>query len=152
MYTLSHAIPVNPEGATPVLTRKQVWRGLEMKAENALPFVPGMEKCEVVEREGNMLLRDVVFAGSAHRERIFLYSPVQVQFERVGEEGFIQNTISDSEDGLWLTFTFGLTFPGTEAGSAAERAKGDEMKHAYIGAVAATLERVRQMVRDGEVN
>jgi hypothetical protein len=151
MYTLSHSTPVNPPGAEPTLSREQVWRGLEMKAENALPFVPGMEKCEVIEREGNMILRDVTFAGNSHRERILLHAPVQVQFERVGENGFIQNTISDSADGLLLTFTFGLNFPGTDAGSAAEQAKGDEMKHAYIGAVGATLERVRKMVREGEI-
>ena len=82
---------------------------------------------------------------------ILLHKPVQVQFERVGENGFIQNTISDSDTGLWLAFTFGLNFPGTEPGSAAEQAKGDEMKHAYIGAVGATLDRVRQLVRDGAI-
>ncbi|WP_156680764.1 SRPBCC family protein [Sphingomonas profundi] len=151
MYALSHAIPVNPPGAEPTLDRDQVWRGLEMKAENALPFVPGMSKCEVVERGEDMILRDVTFAGNSHREKILLHKPVQVQFERVGENGFIQNTISDSDAGLQLTFTFGLNFPGTEPGSAAEKAKGDEMKGAYIGAVAATLDRVRQMVRDGEI-
>ena len=151
MYTLSHAIPVNPSGAEPRLSREQVWRGLEMKAENALPFVPGMSKCEVVERSYIMILRDVTFAGNSHRERILLHKPVQVQFERVGENGFIQNTISDSDSGLWLAFTFGLNFPGTESGSAAEQAKGDEMKQAYIGAVGATLDRVRQLVRDGAI-
>jgi hypothetical protein len=151
MYTLSHAVAVNPPGADPVLNGAQVWRGLEMKAENALPFVPGMTKCEVVERRGNVIVRDVTFAGTSHRERILLHAPVQVQFERVGENGFIQNTISDSDAGLLLSFTFGLNFPGVEAGSAAETAKGDEMKGAYIGAVAATLERVRKMVRDGEI-
>lgn len=151
MFTLSYAIPVNPPEAEPQLTREQVWRGLEMKAENALPFVPGMTKCEVIERHGNTIVRDVTFAGTSHREKILLHAPVQVQFERVGENGFIQNTVSDSEAGLQLAFTFGLNFPGVEAGSDAEQAKGNEMKGAYIGAVAATLDRVRQMVRDGEI-
>ena len=151
MYTLSYAVDVNPSGAEPVLTRDQVWRGLEMKAENALPFVKGMTKCEVIERKGNVLLRDVVFAGNAHQERITLHAPVQVHFERVGEGGFIENTISDSERGLVLSFTFSLLFPGTEPGSAAEKEKGDSMRHAYIGAVGATLDRVRQMVKDGEI-
>ncbi|MGO8918386.1 MAG: SRPBCC family protein [Stellaceae bacterium] len=151
MYTLSHSVDVNPAGAVPVLTREQVWRGLEMKAENALPFVKGMTKCEVLERTGNQILRDVIFAGSAHRERITLHPLVLVHFERVGEAGFIDNTISDSERGLLLTFTFSLTMPGTEPGSAEEKVKGDGMKHAYIGAVAATLERVRQMARDREL-
>ena len=57
MYTLSFAVEVNPEGATPVLTAEQVWKGLEMKAENAVPFVPGMTRCEVIERHGVSLLR-----------------------------------------------------------------------------------------------
>jgi hypothetical protein len=151
MYTLAHTVDVNPSGVTPTLTRAQVWRGLEMKAENALPFVKGMTKCEVLERTGNIILREVVFAGSSHRERITLHAPVQVHFERVGEGGFIENTISDSERGLLLTFTFSLTMPGTESGSAEETANGESMKHAYIGAVAATLDRVRQMARDNEL-
>ncbi len=151
MYALSYTTEVNPPGVLPVLTREQVWRGLEMKAENALPFVKGMTKCEVIERSGNQILRDVIFAGSEHRERITLHAPVQVFFERVGETGVIENIISDSERGLLLTFMFALGFPGTEPGSAAERDKGESMKHAYIGAVGATLDRVRQMVKDGEI-
>jgi hypothetical protein len=151
MYALSYTTEVNPPGVLPVLTREQIWRGLEMKAENALPFVKGMTKCEVIERSGNQILRDVIFAGSEHRERITLHAPVQVLFERVGEGGVIENIISDSERGLMLTFMFSLAFPGTEPGSAAEREKGESMKHAYIGAVGATLDRVRQMVKDGEI-
>ncbi|HEY0316364.1 MAG TPA: SRPBCC family protein [Sphingomonas sp.] len=151
MYTLSYAIEVNPEGASPRLTAEQVWKGLEMKAENALPFVPGMQKCEVVERKDNTILRDVTFAGDDFREFITLYAPVQVQFERVGSGGFIQNTISESKKGLLLTFTFGLPFPGTEPGSPEEKAKGESMRHAYVGAVGATLKTVREMVGKGEL-
>lgn len=151
MFALSHSVPINPPGASPVLTREQVWRGLEMKAENAMPFVNGMTKCEVVERVGNTLLRDITFAGSDHREKITFYAPVQVHFQRVGDKGFIENTISDSDDGPRLTFTFALTFPGTAEGSEEERQAGQGMRGAYIGAVAATLDRVRQMARDGEI-
>ena len=151
MFALSYAIPVNPDGASPALTREQVWRGLEMKCENALPFVKGMSRCDVIERGDGWLLREVTFAGDSHRERITLHAPVQVHFERVGEGGFIENTISDSANGLMLTFTFGLAFPGTAPGSEAERAKGESMRGAYIGAVDATLARVRQMVTDHEL-
>lgn len=151
MYTLSYAIEVNPAGVTPTLTADQVWKGLEMKAENALPFVPGMQRCEVVERTANTILREVTFAGDDFKEFITLYAPVQVQFERVGSGGFIQNTISESEKGLLLTFTFGLPFAGTEPGSAAEREKGESMRHAYVGAVGATLKKVREMVSQGQL-
>jgi Domain of unknown function (DUF1857) len=151
MYTLSYAIEVNPEGASPALTAEQVWAGLEMKAVNALPFVPGMTKCEMTERKDNIILRDVTFAGDDFKERITLHAPVQVQFERIGSGGFIQNTISESEKGLMLSFTFGLPFPGTEPGSPEEKAKGESMRGAYVGAVGATLKTVREMVRKGEL-
>ncbi len=151
MFALSYTINVNPSGVEPVLSREQIWRGLVMKAENALPFVPGMTRCNVIERTGNQILREVTFAGNSHRERITLHPPVQVHFERIGENGFIENTISDSEQGLLLNFTFGLNFPGTDPGSDEERNKGEGMRHAYVAAVDATLSRVRQMVSDKEI-
>lgn len=151
MYTLSHTIPVNPPGAEPNLTREQVWRGLEMKAENAIPFVDGMTQCDVDSREGNVIVRTITFRGTRHGERITLFAPVKVQFERLDGTGWIDNVISESEAGLLLTFTFGITFPGIAEGSPEEQAQGDNMRGAYTGAVAATLNRVRQMVRDGEL-
>ena len=38
MYKLSRTIPVNEPGK-PLLSRHDVWVGLGMKANNALPFV-----------------------------------------------------------------------------------------------------------------
>ena len=151
MYLLSHAIQINPPGAEPQLSVQDVWCGLVMKAENALPFVPGMARCDVIERGDDWLLRVVEFAGNEFEERITLRSPVQVHFERVGGGGFIENTISSSDMGLLLTFTFGLFFPGTEPGSDEERAEGEGMEDAYVGAVEATLKRVREMKLSGEI-
>lgn len=151
MYMLSHAIPVNPDGVEPKLTREQVWRGLEMKAENAIPFVNGMTQCDLIERKGNTILREITFANMQSRELITLFAPVKVQFERQDGTGWIDNVISDSDGGLLLSFTFGIRFPGIADDSPEEKAKGDGMRGAYVGAVAATLSRVRQMVADGEL-
>lgn len=151
MYTLSYAIPVNPQGVEPKVTMEQVWRGLEMKAENAIPFVNGMSQCDVLERKDNTITRVVTFKGSQHKELITLFKPVKVQFERMDGTGWIDNTLSESENGLILAFTFGVTFPGIAEGTDAERTQGDTMRGAYVGAVEATLSRVRQMVRDGEL-
>lgn len=151
MYVLSYTVPVNPSSAEPKLNREQVWRGLEMKAKNALPFVPGMTNCEVIERHENVIVRDVTFASSSHREKILLHNPVRSHFDRVGENGFIENTISDSEQGVHLAITSGLNFPDTEPGSDTERAKGDAVNNSYVGEVAATLDLVCQFVQNGEV-
>lgn len=151
MYNLSHAIRINPEGAEPKLTREQVWRGLEMKAENALPFVNGMTQCDVIERTDTTILREVTFMGGQSQEFITLFAPVKVHFNRTDGTGWIDNTISDFDDELILTFTFGINFPGIAEGSDEEREKGDGMRGAYVGAVAATLTRVREMVAAGEL-
>ncbi len=66
MYSLSYAIEVNPSGASPVLSAEQVWKGLEMKANNAVPFVPSMTRCEVVERRQHLASRD---HGAERRRR-----------------------------------------------------------------------------------
>jgi hypothetical protein len=154
MYTLSVAVDVNPPGAAPRLTQEQVWRGLMIKAENAVLFVPRMQSCTVLERWSDGLLREVVNDGHRFREKITFAPPVEVLFERVGTEdnaGWITNVISESEHGLLLTFTFAVNLPGTTPGTAEERAKGEVMKASYVGAVKATLARVRQLVSEGKL-
>lgn len=151
MYTLSHAIPVNPDGVEPKLTREQVWRGLELKAVDAKPFVDGMTQCDLIERTENTIKREITFRGAQSQEFITLFEPVKVQFERLDGTGWIDNVISESEHGLLLTFTFGVTFPGIAEDTQDEEAKGASMRGAYVGAVGATLSRVRQMVADGEL-
>ena len=49
----------NLPSGQPKLSRSDIWKGLVMKAENALPFVPGMAKCNVVARTPNGLVRDI---------------------------------------------------------------------------------------------
>jgi hypothetical protein len=50
MYALSVSVDVNRPNASPRLSQEQVWRGLVMKAENALPFVPSMQACTLLEQ------------------------------------------------------------------------------------------------------
>lgn len=149
MKTVSYTLEVNPEGVEPVLTASQVWKGLEMKANNALPFVPGMSRCDVISRSDNGLLRQISLPTGDYEERITFFPPVQVQFERVGSDGFIQNTISESEKGLWLTFTFSVPFAGAVEGSDEERVQVNEMRNNYIAAVVSTLKKVRELVSNG---
>lgn len=154
MFTLTRAIPVNdPSDPTlPVLTRSHVWRGLVLKAENALPFVPKMTQCDVVEREGNVILRDVTFRGEPARERVTLTPEQQVRFERISGKtlGTILNAIEeDAEGNLALRFTFSLEREGVAPGSPEEQAYAKEMEGDYLGAVAATLGAIRQWVKEG---
>ena len=55
MYQLSRTVPVN-EPKKSFLSRHDVWTGLMMKANNALPYVPEMKKCDVVEQGDGSLI------------------------------------------------------------------------------------------------
>src|SRR5205807_811729 len=58
MYHMSRIVAVNDDPQQPRLVRGDVWRGLLLKADNALPFVPQMTRCDVLERGDNWLVRE----------------------------------------------------------------------------------------------
>jgi Acetylaranotin biosynthesis cluster protein L len=147
MIYVSHQLPVN-EAGQPVLRRADVWDGLLMKANNALPFVPAMTHCEVVARHGETVFdREIDFRGQRFTERITLEQPHRVVFTRIAGPvlGTIANEIEGGEDDLRLRFSFALVVAGIEGGSAEERAYADGMTADYLTAVAATLAAMRRV-------
>ena len=134
----------------PKLSRSDIWKGLVMKAENALPFVPGMAKCEVVSRRADGLVRDIVFRGENARERITFYPEEKVVFLRLSgnTDGFIVNEIIGGDDDLRLRFSFALQLVDAPSDSAKEREFREIMERDYVKAVDATLGAIRKMVRD----
>ena len=149
MIFVSHPLPVNEDGQ-PQLDRKAVWDGLVLKANNALPFVPAMTRCEVVERHGPASFdRDIEFRGQQFRERVTLEEPHRVVFTRMSGPvlGTIANEIEGPEDDLRLRFSFALVVAGVEGGSDAEREYADGMTGDYLKAVAATLDAMRRIAR-----
>lgn len=151
MIFVSHQLPVNEPGE-PVLARADVWDGLVMKANNALPFVPSMTSCEVTARHGeNSFDRDIDFRGQRMTERITLEPPHRVVFTRIAGPvlGTIANEIEGGADDLRLRFSFALVVIGVESGSAQEQQYADSMTGDYLKAVAATLAAMRR-IKAGE--
>ncbi len=151
MYAISASYDVNPDGETVTINREQMWKGLVMKAEYAVPFVPAMEDCKIIERYPDGFLREIHLRGTVMRERIIFTPEVQVYFKRIDpvDGGWITNVLSDSDRGLILTFTFALTFPGTAPGSNEEKKRGDDVRASYVSAVDATIAETRRRVREG---
>jgi len=147
MIYVSHQLPANEPGQ-PHLTRADVWNGLVMKANNALPFVPSMTYCEVVARHSATVFdRDIDFRGQRFTERITLESPHRVVFTRIAGPvlGTIANEIEGTDDDLALRFSFALVVAGVQGGSSEERAYADGMTADYLKAVAATLTAMRRV-------
>ena len=160
---MSRTVAVNDDPQQPRLSRADVWRGLVLKADNALPFVPQMTRCDVLERGDNWLLREITFRGEDARERVTLFPQQRVHFERVqgATRGTIDNEIVEDDRGeLHLRFAFGFDQP--TAGALTSEAiaaylKGTlpspdlsavHVQSAYLNAVNATLEAIRRVVRE----
>jgi len=150
MYKLARTVPINEPGQ-PFLSRHDVWTGLEMKANNALPFVPIMQKCQVIEQGDGWLMRDIVVNNVPLRERVSFEPEQRVIFERIAgsEPGRIENVIGqDPQGNLTLTFSFALSKEGLAPDSEAENRHFAPMEAAYLGAVASTLGAVRRTVEE----
>jgi hypothetical protein len=148
MITLSKAIPVNEPGM-PHLTRSDVFAGLKMKADNALPFVPAITECEVIERRSSLqFVRDISLRDQRLRELVTLEPETRVTFERLAGPvmGTILNEIEADADGtLRLRFSFNLDLEGVAAGSADEQNYAQTMEADYMKAVDATLAAIRKI-------
>jgi Domain of unknown function (DUF1857) len=154
LFTMSRAVPVNDRSnpELPVLNRDHVWRGLELKAENALPFVPQMSKCVTFERGDNYLVRDIIVRGEPATERVTFFPKRMVQFERLSGStlGTIKNEIEEDANGeLSLRFTFSLEKEGIPANSPEEQEYAKQVEGDYLGAVQATLNAIRRWVKEG---
>ena len=152
MIFVSHALPVNVPDE-PKLTPANVWDGLVLKANNALPFVPAMTYCEVTRRHSDTIFdRDIALSigqgrGQRFTERITLEAPHRVTFTRIAGPvlGTIANEVIAGPDDLALRFSFALVVMGVAGGSAEEQAYADSMTGDYLKAVAATLNAMRRL-------
>ena len=147
MIFVTHVLPVNVDGQ-PRLSRQQVWDGLVLKANNALPFVPSMTYCEVTQRHSDTIFdREIDFRGERFTERITLEPRHRVTFTRIAGPvlGTIANEIEGPDDDLKLRFSFALVVAGVEGGSDQEQEYADSMTGDYLKAVAATLNAMRRI-------
>lgn len=152
MISVSYTVSVNPEGVEPKLTRADVWKGLEAKAHNALPYVPAMTMCEVRDEGENWIDREIEFRGQRLGEHITLEPQDTVRFERTSGEvmGTILNEILEDSGGeLELRFSFDLELEGVEAGAPEEKEYEETMKGDYAKAVESTLAAIRRWVAEG---
>lgn len=55
---------INPPGASPVLSKTQIWNGLQRKIRRAQDFVPIIEGCDVLEESENTVIREAHFQAA----------------------------------------------------------------------------------------
>lgn len=136
---LAVTLPINPPGATPILTRSQVWAGLTRKARRPQDFVAVVDTCEILFETGDSITCTVTFKpGVAHARKIkevcTLRAPCRLDYE-IEDGSTAVNVISDGpsrqEDDLFLTFAFGWKHPELLEGS--DETKRVEENHWKVG-------------------
>lgn len=131
---IASTAPINPPGATPVLTVPQVWAGLQRKIRHAEEFVPVITSCTVEKEDGNVITRRVVFDGAKEVTEVCTeHAPSRVHF-RMDSGTEVQNVISRGASGgdedLFMTYVFAWRLPGVEQGS--EQMRVEEAKHQQV--------------------
>lgn len=151
MIFVSRAIPINQPGQ-PHLDRDAVWDGLLQKANNALPFVPAISACQVIQRfEDGSFDREVTVRGDTFVERIHFEPQHRVVFTRIAGPvlGTIANEIEGepgaSDDDLQLRFSFALVVADVPGSSNAEKEFAETMTGDYLKGVEGTLTALRKI-------
>jgi len=162
---LAYTAPINPAGASPVLTQAQVWAGLQRKVRRAFEFVPIIKTCNILSEENapttkqHTIVREVQFApgqgpkagGQPVKETCLHFPPCRVDFQQ--EDGStISNVVSKGQDGeLWMTYVFEWRHAEVQEGSA--EAKELEEKHWKTAkiAVEGSIDTIRRLVKEGEL-
>ncbi|KIM41660.1 hypothetical protein M413DRAFT_444915 [Hebeloma cylindrosporum] len=140
---------VNPSGAMPKLTEKQVWKGLELKTREPKSFVAAITECEIISDTGNKVVRRVRFgeAPKTIEEVVELYKGTIAYFEAPELGGRITNLLSYDKDGeMVLTFSFANGIPGVSEGK-----PPSELNKMIGGVVEHTIERIRELVQGGVI-
>jgi hypothetical protein len=135
-FYIAYTAPINPTSASPILTRAQVWAGLQRKIRHAEEFVPAIIGCAVLSEKGDEVIREVelkpgVGPAGKVREVCRSFEPSWVDFEQA-DGSTIKNVVSDGPGGeLFMTYIFEWRHAELEAGS--EEAKDVEEKRRKVG-------------------
>ena len=104
--------PANP--LLPTLTRQQLWQGLLHRVHDPVPFLPGLESCDILENQGETLRRALNFGAAIIEDRVTLEIEQSVRFDILPSEqhagGSLSIRIEEPESRhLFLRFAYETT-------------------------------------------
>ena len=145
----SHLVRINDPGDrhNSPLSREQLWRGLVLRAENPLLFVPGLERFEIVGRSDVQMMRILHFGGVSLRDRV-LFSPMhavryEIEASTQTPAAVLAMAIVEPEPGqLFVRFDYETALP-------AARQDGDiegMLRQAYAQSDLDTIRTIRRLL------
>ncbi|GAB5100320.1 SRPBCC family protein [Caballeronia sp. HLA56] len=139
--------PTNP--LVESLTREQLWEGLVLRAEQPQLFVLGLDSCDILSREGDVMERELHYGQAVVRDRVTLTPDSSVRYdilptaEHVG--GSLTMAIEQPDElQLFLRFTYSTTLPENDDATPDDRQTKEIVKSAYRESDIDTVRLIRQ--------
>ena len=133
------------------LSRAQLWAGLMRRVEDARPFLPGLEACDILSRGEGWVERRLAFGGAMVHDRASYSAENWVSFVTAASAshggGSLTIRIEEPEAGrLFLRFDYDMCHAlGAEAENAAYE---DFLRQAYEAADIDTVQVIRLLAAD----
>jgi len=149
-----HLVEINDPGnpLIPRMTRAQLWQGLMLRAEDATPFLPGLDACVILQRQEQMLLRRLYFGSTAIHDRVTWQEADWMCFAVEAAEAHAGGTLTitieePAADHLFLRFAYATTL-GEQAGDS-DAGYAEYVKSAYHESDLETVRVIRMLLTDG---
>jgi hypothetical protein len=145
--------PLNPLIDT--ISVEQLWRGLVLRAEDPMRFMPHLDECTITEREAGSFTRRLRYGELVIADRVVLTPMLQVRYEvpaqgDIAESRMTMTIEAPSEGVLWVRFFYddGNPSANDEMGKMYE----DFKKSAYVEADIDTIKILRQLAAEGKLD
>jgi hypothetical protein len=135
-----------------VITHEQLWAGLVCRVEDPVPFLPGLESCEISARGENWVERILDFGPASIHDRVTLVPNESVHFAITPTETYAGGSlniaiVAHSEIALFLRFTYETHHPA----SAEDEQYSDYVRSAYEQSDIDMVQRIRELASDGKL-
>lgn len=142
--------PLNPLIDT--LTRDQLWRGLVMRAEAPKLFIPWLDECDLLERNGNVLSRALRYNALLIQDHVTFTPQEQVRYDVPAQEDISASslvvTIEEPQPGaLFVRFAYESGFADDDM----DAFYNEFRRSAYQEADIDTIRIIRQLAEEGRL-
>ena len=145
--------PLNP--LIDRLSREQLWRGLVLRAETPMDFVPYLDNCNIVERGEQTLSRELRYGDLIVQDRVTFQPLHKVTYHVPSQKGIPESrltmTIEEPEpDILFVRFLY--DDGASEAEDTTEAFYNDFRRSAYKESDIDTIRTIREMAESGRLD
>jgi len=145
--------PMNP--LIEPLSHEQLWRGLVLRAESPMLFVPHLDECQIGARDEGGFGRRLRYGELVIEDRVVLHPLRQVRYEvaaqgEISASSLVMTIESPNPESLWVRFEYD---DGHDAATDAANAMYDDFRRsAYQESDIDTIRILRELAEQGRLD